>query len=51
MRDRLGGENFAFLQLGLGYSVDSKKPGVDRAGHQVDSDILEGSGVEEGERG
>jgi hypothetical protein len=50
VRDRLGGEGFAFLQRGLGHSVDSKKPWVDRVGHHVDCDLLKGSGEEEGGR-
>jgi hypothetical protein len=33
MRDRLGWEDFAFLQRGIEYSVDSKKPGADRDGY------------------
>jgi hypothetical protein len=48
MLDRLSGEDFAFLMSGLGYSIDSKELGVDQVGHNVDSDLLKNSGVEEG---
>jgi hypothetical protein len=47
----LGGENFAFLERGLGCAVNSKKSGFYRVGHQMNSDRLEGSGVEEGKEG
>jgi hypothetical protein len=45
----LGVEDFAFLQRELGYSVVMKEPGVDGVEHKVNSYLLEGSGVEEGE--
>jgi hypothetical protein len=46
-----GGRDFAFLQRGSGYPVDTKKPGVDGVEHQGDAYFLKGSSVQEGKGG